>query len=809
MFINKKLISIFILLICFFFNIEAQNYVINGYIKDTNSKDIISSAEIYDLSGSLLSISNTEGYFKFNTFLKSLNLVIFTSDYKVKQKKLLTQDSVFIDILLEPLSITLNPIEINEKRQALFALERLDDVVGTSIYAGKKTEVVLISKSNASLALNNARQIYSQVAGLNIFQNDDAGIQLNIGGRGLDPNRTSNFNTRQNGYDISADVLGYPESYYTPPAEALEKIEIIRGAASLQYGTQFGGLINLIIKKPSQIKGNRYLLRNTNGSNGFFNNFTSVDGSNQTLSYYAFINYKKGNGFRKNSNFESNNSYLNITKNINRKLSASFEFTLMDYLAKQSGGLNDRMFIEDPVQSNRTRNWFKVNWLLYNFKLKYQQSENTFHSLSLFGLDAERFAIGYRSNRVDQEDPMIERDLIYGKFDNFGLEYKTLSKKEIYNIKTASLLGFKFYESKNTSQQGPGSKNSDADFNFYPNLYPAYSSQSSYKYPNKNIALFGESIFYLNESISITPGLRLEHIDTKSDGNYNKMLFDNANNLISDTIVYNNTNNKRNFILFGLGLSYKTNKQLECYANISQNYRSVTFADISIINPAYIINPNIEDEKGYTSDIGFRGNINNFISYDINSFYLMYRKRIGFIQKLQDDGNVKSERGNIGDARIIGVESLIDINLTRLIPGNLKSNYYINTSFIKSEYITSEQNGIKGNSVEFVPRVNIKTGLSLKYKTINFSLQFTYLSQQYTDASNAIESNLSGVIGEIPKYQVTDLSFSYTQKTYKIESGVNNLLNQSYFTRRATGYPGPGIIPSPLRNYYLTLELKI
>jgi len=182
MFINKKLISIFILLICFFFNIEAQNYVINGYIKDTNSKDIISSAEIYDLSGSLLSISNTEGYFKFNTFLKSLNLVIFTSDYKVKQKKLLTQDSVFIDILLEPLSITLNPIEINEKRQALFALERLDDVVGTSIYAGKKTEVVLISKSNASLALNNARQIYSQVAGLNIFQNDDAGIQLNIGG---------------------------------------------------------------------------------------------------------------------------------------------------------------------------------------------------------------------------------------------------------------------------------------------------------------------------------------------------------------------------------------------------------------------------------------------------------------------------------------------------------------------------------------------------------------------------------------------------------------------------------------------------
>ena len=252
MWMNKKLISIFILLICFFCNIEAQNYFVNGYIKDANSKEIIAAAEIYDLSGSLLSISNKEGYFNFDTYSRSLDLVIFTSDYIVKQKKLETKDSIFIEIVLEPLSITLEPIEINERRQAIFALERLDDIVGASIYAGKKTEVILLSKSNASLALNNARQIYSQVAGLNIYQNDDAGLQLNIGGRGLDPNRTSNFNTRQNGYDISADVLGYPESYYTPPAEALEKIEIIRGAASLQYGTQFGGLINLIIKKPSR-----------------------------------------------------------------------------------------------------------------------------------------------------------------------------------------------------------------------------------------------------------------------------------------------------------------------------------------------------------------------------------------------------------------------------------------------------------------------------------------------------------------------------------------------------------------------------
>ena len=103
----------------------------------------------------------------------------------------------------------------------------MNDFEKTEIYAGKKSEVILVEQSMANLASNNSRQIYNQIPGLNIYQNDDAGLQLNIGGRGLDPNRTSNFNTRQNGYDISADVLGYPESYHTPPSEGLEEIQII------------------------------------------------------------------------------------------------------------------------------------------------------------------------------------------------------------------------------------------------------------------------------------------------------------------------------------------------------------------------------------------------------------------------------------------------------------------------------------------------------------------------------------------------------------------------------------------------------
>jgi Fe(3+) dicitrate transport protein len=87
-------------------------------------------------------------------------------------------------------------------------------------------------------------------------------------------------------------------------------------------------------------------------------------------------------------------------------------------------------------------------------------------------------------------------------------------------------------------------------------------------------------------------------------------------------------------------------------------------------------------------------------------------------------------------------------------------------------------------------------------------LQYTYLSTQFTDAQNSSSGDISGIVGEIPAYSILDFSSAYKYRFAKIEVGVNNVLDNSYFTRRATGYPGPGIIPSAPRNWYVGLELK-
>ena len=798
----------------FFFTISTigfAQYRLECSINLEGENNLKSSIKIYDKAiGFVNEVYEGEIFILENRVQK--NTYIFIAEgYSVVEKEIDLSKVNKFNLVLPRQVEELNEVILSAKKKEVFALKRMRDFENTAIYAGKKTEVIIIEQSMANLAANNARQIFNQIPGLNIYQNDDAGLQLHIGGRGLDPNRTSNFNTRQNGYDISADVLGYPESYYTPPAEAIEEIQIIRGAASLQYGTQFGGLVNFKLKDASTYRPITGVIRNTIGTNRLYTNFTQLSGRLGKWRYIGHVNIKKGNGFRPNSEFNSSNVFAKISYDFSENTILSAEVTYLDYLAQQAGGLTDDLFNENPYQSNRERNWFGLYWFLYNIKFEHALSDNSNISVNFFGLNAQRNAIGFRSNRVSQVDPYEERDLIKGDFNNFGIEARWLKKYILGNKKAVFLLGGKYYSAKNTSAQGPGSASNEADFSFYNVEYPSYSQQSNYTYPNENISIFSENIFYINKRMSVTPGLRYENILTATEGNYQRINLDAAGNVILNETLNSIESRRRSFVLLGLGLSYKASHPLEYYSNISQNYRSVTFADISIINPAFSINPNITDEKGYTIDLGIRGKIKKMMSFDLNFFHLSYQNRIGFIQKAFKDGSVKSERGNVGDANLSGLESLIDLNIGELFKMNLKKyslNSFINYSFIETKYSNSDIQGIKGKKVEFVPKDNLKFGLRYGYKNLTLNMQFSYVSEQFTDSSNAVEGNLSGVIGVIPAYKLVDLSGAFTLNKFRLEFGVNNTLNEAYFTRRATGYPGPGIIPSPGRNFYLSTQYK-
>jgi Fe(3+) dicitrate transport protein len=792
----------------------TSQYSLSGTITNENGVPL-ANAEVYLTSLGTSTTTDANGLYRFGSIPEGDHyLVVFTFEYEVAETALKVVGPTVQDFSLKRLVESLSEVVLTKRKERRFALRQLRPVEGTAIYAGKKSEVVLMDNITANLATGNARQIYSQVVGLNIYENNDAGLQLNIGGRGLDPNRSANFNIRQNGYDISADVLGYPESYYTPPAEALQQIEVIRGAASLQYGTQFGGLVNFKLHEPHPTKELEWTSRQTLGSYNLFNSFNSASGTVGDVGYYTYFNYKTGEDFRPNAGFDSYNAYGHVSYSLSNTTKISGEFSYLYYLAQQPGGLTDRQFEQDPTFSNRTRNWFEIDWKLYALLLEHSFGERSDFSLNLFALDATRQSVGFRENRVSQEDDLsAPRELIVGSFRNWGAEARWLSRYDFGSQENVLLLGAKYYQSNNAERQGPGTTGSDADFRFADSEFPNYGRQSDFEFPNLNLAFFGEHIFQFTERFSITPGFRVEYIKTQSEGTFKDIRFDLAGNPILNETIPDNRTFDRSFILLGAGLSYKANRAMELYANLSQNYRSVTFNDIRITNPSLTVDPNISDEDGYTADFGLRGRFGDMLSYDLGAFFLRYRDRLGVVIRELSDIQEERFRGNIGDASIYGFEGFADWNLWGTFSNieKVRLSVFANIAVTDSEYTASGQNNVVGNEVEFIPRINLKTGVRFGYENLLGSLQYTYLSQQFTDATNSARDfeSQSGIVGEIPAYDILDLSLSYSFNRFRLEAGLNNVLNNSYFVRRASGYPGPGIIPSQPRTFYAGLQIVL
>lgn len=805
-----RLLVFKILMLVFLSTSALAQYRVSGIVHSEKDSSAVTDCVVYLNDDRKSTTTDSNGKFLFEDVPNGNYVLHFTSLEFTYYKAEITvsNNNKYVRVVLQPRENTLEEVVVSDVQSA-FGFTRMRSVENVGIYEGKKSEVIIPEQLTANLATNNARQIYSRVAGLNIWENDGAGLQLSIGGRGLDPNRTSNFNVRQNGYDISADALGYPESYYTPPVEGLGKIQIIRGAASLQYGSQFGGLINFVMKKPVADKKFELTARQSIGSYGFYNAFTSVSGTAKKISYYTFFQYKRGDGWRANSTFDNHTFYSNVNYQISSKSKVGVDFTQMGYLAQQPGGLSDEMFKQNPRQTNRERNWFKVNWNLYAIHFDHKFGKSTEFNIRAFGLSAYRYSIGFRPNRVSTIDDNSERDLIKGTFNNLGAEMRLLHRYSIGKIPSVVLVGARYYDGFNHSTQGFGSTGKGADFNY---ANPEEDITYDYRFPNKNVAGFIEHIFYVHDEISLTPGLRYEHINTTARGYYGTVYKDLAGNVIERTRDDENRNSPRQFLLAGLGLSYKPIVRTELYSNISQNYRSITFNDMRISNPSSVIDPNLQDEKGYSFDVGLRSDQATVFNYDVSYFFLNYDNRIGEVQFYDANNRILRKRGNIGRAVVQGLEAYGEVDIIGFIFPNQaywSTVLFSNVALIKSEYKRSEEPGVVGKQVEFVPTLNLKTGVRAGYRDFKVSFQLTYLSDQYTDATNAVDGGVSAVIGQIPAYNVMDVSASYQFKKFRLEANVNNLANNIYYTRRATGYPGPGILPSDGRSLFLTLQVKI
>ncbi|MBS4063825.1 MAG: TonB-dependent receptor [Chitinophagaceae bacterium] len=683
--------------------------------------------------------------------------------------------------------------------------QQMPEIVGTNIYAGKKNALIVMDNVQGNVVNNTMRQVMAKIPGIHVWESDPSGIQIGIAARGLSPNRSWEFNVRQNGYDIAADPYGYPEAYYNPQLQAVQRIEVVRGQGSLQYGPQFGGLINYILRNGSEInKPIELETQQSVGSNGLFNSYNAIGGKKGKVHYYSFFDHREGNGWRHNSRFYTNSGYGTLTYHFTNKFSLTTEIMHSNMRSQQPGGLTDVQITQNAQQSWRSRNWFDITWTTPALIANYEINQHTRWNTKLFATIGNRNSVGFmlpitiRDTINSLTGNYNSRTVSLDQYRNYGLESRILTSYSLGNRQHNVSAGIRLYTGS-TSRQSDGAGSTGTNYDI--SISGKHPRDIVFK--SNNIAAFAENIFRINDKLIVIPGIRYEWIQGSASGRNG--FANNGNEILLQNITRN-----RGFLLAGLGAEYHVTPTTEFYANYSQAYRPIQFANLQAPPTTDIVDPDLKDSKGYNFDIGFRGKVKNFLQFDISGFVLQYNNRVGVITP---NGTSSRLITNVGASTSKGIESYLEFNPARAFKAPTVFDLIIFSSygFTDARYSGNHKDAnTKGKRVENAPEHIIRAGVTVGYNKWLITWQYSHVGQVYSDANNTVTPTANGNNGLIPAYDITDITLTYKMNNkFNIKGGLNNLFDTRYFTRRAGGYPGPGALPGDGRTFFISLQAKL
>ncbi len=799
-----KILSISIFCILIALSTYAQTGRVEGRTRDNSNKPVAQANIILEKTD-YGNISNEQGNYSIENVPEGNYLIRFSAiGYKTVTQSIAVkanETTVFNFEAQEKIEL-LQEVKISGVR-SITGMGYLDETHDGIIFSGKKTEVLLLDSLDANTAQNNPRQVLGRVPGANFSETEASGFPSNgIGFRGLNPTQSIETNTRQNGYNITGDLYGYPESYYLPTLEAIERIEVTRGASSLQFGPQFGGVINYIMKKGSTINPIEVTTQQTGGSFGMFNSFTSVGGQVGKFNYYAYLQYQGAQGWRPNSDYKKITGFGRIEYQATEKIKVGVEYSILRNRIHMPGGFTDSLFNANSRASYRARNWLQSPWNIFAATFDWKISQQTSLSIkSTFNSSARDLVWRNEDGgpqAVDAIDPITNtysnREVEHEGFTSNTTEVRLLSHYRLGAMNNTLAAGGRFFSGKMKRQEG-GEGTTGSDFDLA--LVGPY--ENDLDFTTTNLAPFIENTFRFGEKLSVTPGLRYEYINSTIKG---YSLSDDGN-----SVVYSDRSKNRYIFLTGIGLQFKTSSTTNIYANWSQAYRPMDYSSLTPFGTIVTVDPKLKDSNGYNSDVGFRGSVKNYLNFDVGAFYMQYNNRIGIIEKTDVNGNQYPYRTNVANSLHQGFETYVEFNPIKAFFEHTKwsISFFNSLALINAKYVSGEFNG---KDVEYAPTSINRFGTNVSVGKFSTTFLISTTAKSYGDATNSYTPSADAVSGVIPAYTVMDWSGAVRIKNYNLKFGVNNVTDKRYFTLRTGEYPGPGIIPSIGRSLYVGIGAK-
>ncbi len=669
----------------------------------------------------------------------------------------------------------------------------LPPVEGTRINAGKKTSFVK-PQEFPTFAGNDFREVMATTPGIVVSEEPSSPI-INFGYRGLNSQRSEFMQVLKDGISLKNEQFGFPETHYTPILDAVERIELIRAGAALQFGPQPGGALNFVMKMPRQDAPFHFTTKNVFGSYDYYRNYTEADGTVGPLGYYFYYDHRQQEGFREaNSDYDLNAGSARLVWNITDD--SRFVLTLDAYDEEhgEPGGLRrreavnppDSVFVEDD-RTATTRFFDRFRLERYYATLEYQKifSERTQLDIKAFGGYLTRWSKRQRGGEFGTlpSGPDANTNSIQLRSDyTEGLDARVRHDYDLFNDVSTFAGGIYFYHALQDRRDERG-QTPDAETGMLRNLNTGETWDG---------AIFAENRFHFGR-LSIVPGMRVEFLQQSVDEEVN---------------VSNPLHSQSDFSfvpLFGLGLDYvliegqqivpappvagekgaETKNppapivtaggppRVELYGTVSQAYRPRTYGELVPTGASSVVNG------------------------DLSGFYFTFDDQVGDI--LLPNGFTST--GNVGDARYIGFEAATELDILALINGGTPSPYgnlmlYGNVTLLDAEF-TSGPN--KDNTPAYAPNYQVKTGAIYSYKdTFKIALVGTLVDDEFGDDGDSFE-------GFIPAYNVWDLTaeVKFWKGRAGVFAGIRNLFDEDYWGEVRE----EGIMPALPRNYYGGFEI--
>jgi len=566
---------------------------------------------------------------------------------------------------------------------------------------------------------------------------------------------------------------------------SVERIDVLRGPASVLYGEgATGAVINVIPKKPFTGEIENHIRV---GYGSYDNQQQALDSGGSltdTLSYRLNINHTQSNGWIDHGDSEN----VFISAALRWQASDDLAFTLSHDYGDQEPqndfgvplingryheSLRDKNYNVRDAKLHYNDQWTRLN-------SEWQINDNLTASNELYYLKAQRrwqnaenhawsesqqtlLRSGYFSIKHDQEQ-VGDRQTFTLNHDLFGLKSRTLVGAD-YNRIHFSLHSNSPYTDVNTGGQPIDLYNPDRG---------EFESNSPYRdqftTTTQQVSLFAENRTELTDQLSLVTGVRRDMVHLDRDDFY----LDKATERSDRSLSANS---------WKVGLVYELTPDMSVYAQQATSVDGVGGL-ISLSQKQQ----NFGLAHARQSEVGFKQ-----MFWDQRGEWTLAAYHIIKKDLLTTDPFNPDITRQVGEQSSKGLEASLDLQLPN------RWQLQANASVVRAEYDKFDEDGVsrKGNRPTEVPRRTANLWLSKAISDdVSAGAGVRYVDSRYADTANNVE---------LPSYTVVDaiVSWKALPKT-TLGLRLNNLFDRQYAVSQYNG--GQQWIMGEPRSFFVTAD---